>query len=58
MTTHHNLAPISRQSSSHPLTGPAPALGISAKVAKGVIRGWTSRKHEEYCQSIYGKQAG
>jgi len=24
------------------------ALGISAKVASRVIRGWMSRKHEEY----------
>jgi hypothetical protein len=29
---------LARESSSHPLTGPEPALGVSAKVAKGVIR--------------------
>jgi len=58
LTTHHHLAPISRQSSSQPLTGPVPALDISAKVARGVIRDWTSSKHEQYCQSNYGKQAG
>ena len=29
---------LARQGSSHPLTGPKPALGISAKVARGVIR--------------------
>jgi hypothetical protein len=38
-----------------PLTGPEPALGISAKVAREVIRGWTNKKHEEYWQSIYGQ---
>jgi hypothetical protein len=36
-----------------PLTGPEPpALGISAKVAREVIRGWMSKKHEEYWQSM------
>jgi hypothetical protein len=39
---------LARQGSSHPLTGPEPALGISAKVAKGVIRDWMSRRHEEH----------
>jgi len=43
---------LARESSSHPLIGPEPALGISPKVARGVIRDWTSRKHEECCQSI------
>jgi hypothetical protein len=33
--------------------GPERALGISAKVARGVIMDWTSRKHEEYWQSIH-----
>jgi hypothetical protein len=33
-----------RQDSSHPLIGPEPDLGITAKVARGVIRGWKSRK--------------
>jgi hypothetical protein len=37
-----------RQGSSHPLRGPEPALGISAKVARGSEgQGWTSRKHDE-----------
>jgi hypothetical protein len=40
------------QGSSHPLIGPEPARGISAKVARGVNRDWTSRKHEERWQSI------
>jgi ribonuclease HI len=47
---------LARQGSSHPLTGPEPALGISAKVARGVIRDWTSRKHEEHWQSIHGQR--
>jgi len=40
--------------SSLPLTRPALALGISTKIARGVIRGWTSRKDKEYWQSIHG----
>jgi hypothetical protein len=46
---------LAREDSLHPLTGPQSALGISAKVARGVIRGWTSRKHE-YGQSIHGQR--
>jgi len=42
------------QGSSHPLIGPEPVLGISAKVAREVIRGWTSRKCEEHWQSACG----
>jgi hypothetical protein len=30
---------LTKQDFSHPLTGPVPALGVSADVAKGVIRG-------------------
>ena len=37
---------LAMKCSSHPLTGPEPALGISAMIARGVIRSWTSRKHE------------
>jgi len=29
---------LTRQGSSHPLIGPEPVLGVSAKVARGVIR--------------------
>jgi len=47
---------LARESSSHPLIGPEPALGISPKVARGVIRDWTSRRHEECCQSICGQR--
>ena len=32
-----------------------PALGRSAKAARGVIRYWMSRKHEEHLLSIHGK---
>jgi len=39
---------LAREGSSHP----EPAVGISPKVARRVIRNWTSRKHEECCQSI------
>jgi len=44
------------QSSSHPLIGPEPALCISAKVARRVIRVSISRKHEEHWQSICGQR--
>jgi len=37
---------LARQGYSCPLTGPEPALGISAKDAREVIRNWTNRKHE------------
>jgi hypothetical protein len=47
---------LARQGSSHPFIGPEPALGISAKIAREVIRGWTNRKHTEYWQSIYGQR--
>lgn len=39
---------MARQGSSLPFVEPKPALGISAKAASRVIRGWMSRKHEEY----------
>jgi ribonuclease HI len=44
----HQLA---REDSSCPLIGPKSALGISAKVVRGVIRDWTSRKQEEHWHS-------
>jgi ribonuclease HI len=47
---------LARQGSSHPLTGPEHALGISAKVAREVIRDGTSRKHKEHWQSICGQK--
>jgi len=38
---------LARQGSPLNLTGPEPALGMSAKTSKGVIRGWMIRKHKE-----------
>ena len=38
------------------LIGPEPALGIPTKVAREVIRDWTSRKHEEHWQSMHGQR--
>jgi hypothetical protein len=35
---------LDRHGSSHPLTMPEPALGISVKVAREVIRVWTRRE--------------
>jgi hypothetical protein len=45
---------LARQGSSHPLIGLA--FGISAKVARGVIRDWTSRKREKQWQSLHGQR--
>jgi hypothetical protein len=49
-------AQLARQGSSRPFIGPQPALGISAKIAREVIRGWMNRKHAEYWQSIHGQR--
>jgi hypothetical protein len=46
---------LDRQGSSLPFVEPKPALGISAKVASRVIRGWMSRKHKEYSSSLCGQ---
>jgi hypothetical protein len=46
---------LARECSSHPLIGPEPALGISAKIARGVIRDCTSGNHEHW-QSICGQR--
>jgi hypothetical protein len=48
---------LARYSSSFTLTEIKPALGISEKVARGKIRDWTSREHEEHWQSIHGQKA-
>jgi hypothetical protein len=45
-----------RQGSSHAVIGPEPMLLISAKVAREVIREWTSRKHREHWQLIHGQK--
>ena len=34
--------------------GPEPALGISARGARVVIRDWMSRRHEQHWHSIHG----
>jgi ribonuclease HI len=47
---------LAREGSPHPLTGPQPALGISAKGARRVISDCTSRKHEEHWQFIRGQR--
>jgi hypothetical protein len=47
---------LARQGSSRPFIGPEPALGISDKIAREVIRGWTNRKHTEYWQFIHGQR--
>jgi hypothetical protein len=47
---------LARQGSSRPFIGPEPALGISTKIAREVIRGWTNRKHTEYWKSIHGQR--
>jgi hypothetical protein len=39
---------LARQGSSHPLIGPEPVLGVSTKVARGMIRDWTSVKPKEH----------
>jgi ribonuclease HI len=41
---------LARRGSSYPLIGPQPALRISAKVAKRVIKDW---RHEEIWLFIY-----
>jgi len=44
---------LARESSSYPLRGPEHALGISVKVARGVIGDWTNRKHEDHLKSMH-----
>jgi hypothetical protein len=47
---------LDRQGSSHPLTGPEPTLGLSARVSRGLSRDWTSREDGDYWQSIRGQR--
>jgi hypothetical protein len=47
---------LARQGSSRPFIGLEPFLGVSAKIAREVIRRWTNRKHTEYWQSIHGQR--
>jgi ribonuclease HI len=51
---HEKADQLARQDSSRPFIGPEPVLGISAKIAREVIRGLTNRKHTEYWQCIRG----
>jgi hypothetical protein len=46
---------LAREGSTHPLTAPEPAVGISAEFTGGVIRRWTNKQHEKYWQSIHGQ---
>jgi hypothetical protein len=45
-----------RQGSSCPLIIPEPVLGISAKVAREVFRGWTNSRHDDCWWSIRGQK--
>jgi hypothetical protein len=47
---------LAKESASHSLIEPEPVLGISADIGGGVIREWTSRKHEEHWQFIRGQR--
>ena len=47
---------LARQSSLHPPTGHEPSFGLSSRVAGGVIRDGTSRKHEDHWQSTCGQR--
>jgi hypothetical protein len=47
---------FARLCSSHPLLGPEPGLGTSAKVSMEVFMNWKSRKHEGNWQSIHGRR--
>jgi hypothetical protein len=47
---------LAQQGFLHPLIVPEPVLCIATEVAKGGIRDWTSRKHQEYWQSIRGQR--
>jgi hypothetical protein len=50
-----NSWPLTRAGYSQPHIGPEPALGICAKVARGVTD-WMNRKHEEQWQFICGQR--
>jgi len=45
---------FARLRSSHPLLGPKPGLGPSAKVSREVFMNWKSRKHAGHWQSKHG----
>jgi hypothetical protein len=47
---------LARQGSLCPFIGREPAVVISAKIAREVIRGWRNRKYIEYWQSVCGQR--
>jgi hypothetical protein len=47
---------LARQGSSRPFIGPEPSFGNLQRLPWGVIRDWTSRKHEEHWQSVRGQR--
>jgi len=47
---------FARLCSSHPLLGPEPGLGTSAKVSREVFMNWKNRKHEGQWKSIHGRR--
>jgi hypothetical protein len=49
---------LARTGCEHPFTGPVPACGISAGVAKRAVRDWTNRNHEKQWESITGLISG
>jgi hypothetical protein len=48
---------LAHDSASHTLTAAKPAVGTSAKVARGKIRDWTRREHEKHWQTIHEPNA-
>jgi hypothetical protein len=45
---------LARMGSEQPFTGPEPACGISAGVAKTAVRDWPNRNHKKPWESIIG----
>jgi hypothetical protein len=45
---------LERLGSECPFIGPEPACGISAGIAKKVVRDWTNRDHKKYWESLTG----
>jgi hypothetical protein len=46
---------LARQGSSHPLTEPEIAFGISIMVARGLTRSWVSRENKGNCSPFVDK---
>jgi len=47
---------LAKESASHSLIEPEPVRGTSADTGRGVIRDWTSRKHEKHWQFVRGQR--